>query len=92
MRIELFGERRESAKIAEKNRDFALVTAQFQMTPGIRDDFGGDLRRHVSTEQITEQMIFRFDLVVERFNSEKRFYSRQQLFAVDRFTQKIISP
>ena len=88
--IELFGEGSEAAEIAEKNCDFALVAAHFQMTPGIRNDFGRDIRRDISAEQIPEQMIFCFDLVVKRFNSEQRFHSRQKLFTIDRFTQKII--
>src|SRR5689334_10452189 len=74
--IELFGKRRESAQVAEKNCNFAPVTAQFQMTPGIGNDFGGDLRRDVPAEKITQQMIFCLDLVVKRLDSEKRLDSR----------------
>src|SRR5690349_14224809 len=88
--IELLSERRESAQVAEKNRNFALVTAQSQMPPGIGDDLSRDFRRDVPAEKITEQMILCLDLIVERFNPEKRFYSRQQLFAVDGLAEKII--
>ena len=92
LRIELLGEGREAAKIAEQNRDFALVAAQLQVTPGIGDDLGGHLRRNVPAKKITEQVVLRLDVIVERLDPEERLDSRQQLFAVNGFAQKIVGP
>ena len=70
--------------------DFALVAAQLQVTPGIGDDLGSHLRRNIPAKEVTEQMVLRLDVIMERLDPEERLDSRQKLFAVNGFAQKIV--
>ena len=62
------------------------------MTPGIGDDLGSHLRRNVPAKEVTEQLVLRLDVIVERLDPEERLDSSQKLLPVYRFAQKVVGP
>jgi hypothetical protein len=52
------------------------------VTPGIGDDLGSHILRNVPAKEVTEQMVLRFDVIVERLDPEERLDSGEKLFPV----------